>query len=77
MRLTLAHKQNLLTYFLTHPNRGDSLWQAFAGRSPGGGLVLILSDDALTVHDPCSWNDRKITKAIRMVRAGKFRPPSR
>jgi hypothetical protein len=27
------------TYLLlTHPNRGDSLWPAFAGRSPGGGL---------------------------------------
>ena len=31
----------LLTYFLTHPNRGDSLWQAFAGRSPGGGLQCL------------------------------------
>jgi hypothetical protein len=37
--LTLA--AYLLTYFLTHPNRGDSLWQAFAGRSPGGGLQCL------------------------------------
>jgi hypothetical protein len=24
--------------------------------------VLILSDDALAIHDPCSWTDRKVTK---------------
>ena len=38
--------------------------------------VLTLSDDALTINDPCSWNARKVTKAIRMVRAGKFKSPT-
>ena len=38
--------------------------------------VLTLSDDALTINDPCSWNARKVTKAIRMVRAGEFKSPT-
>ena len=38
--------------------------------------VLKLSDDALTINDPCSWNARKVTKAIRMVRAGEFKSPA-
>ena len=29
----------LLTYFLTHPSRGDSLWPAFAGTEAGQGLL--------------------------------------
>jgi hypothetical protein len=38
--------------------------------------VLTLSDDGLTINDPDSWTDRKVTKAIRMVRAGKFKSPT-
>jgi hypothetical protein len=38
--------------------------------------VLTLSDDALTTNDPCSWNARKVKKAIRMARAGKFKSPT-
>jgi hypothetical protein len=33
--------RELLTYFLTHPNGGDSFWPAFTGRSPGGGLQCL------------------------------------
>jgi hypothetical protein len=38
--------------------------------------VLTLSDDALAIHNPCSWTDRKVKKAIRMVGAGKYASPA-
>jgi hypothetical protein len=39
--------------------------------------VLTLSDDALSsINTPCSWTDRKVKKAIRMVRAGKYASPA-
>ena len=36
---SLPTDSHLLTYLLTHPSRGDSLWPAFAGTEAGRGLL--------------------------------------